>query len=154
MVWAALVNLGLIVFDLTYLWMRPTYLGYLPALPAVYDQVKGIEPDPATSELTREISRAAELVQNDQPSSELTEVRDKIVELTTRVLTHNPFERSGQTRTLDLLRIHISQQTGQELTAATPDATVPRGSPESVHGGRYCGSADFERRWAGRSIIG
>ena len=44
MVWVALINLWLIIFDLSYLWLRPIYFQYLPAVTRVYDPVKGITP--------------------------------------------------------------------------------------------------------------
>ena len=54
MVWVALVNLWLIVFDITYLILRPTYYRWVPILTRVYDPVKGIEPHPLTEELQTE----------------------------------------------------------------------------------------------------
>ena len=48
MVWAALVNLTLIAFDLTYLVLRPYYVRYVPLVTRVYDPVRGIEADPLT----------------------------------------------------------------------------------------------------------
>ena len=48
MVWVALTNLTLILFDLTYLMLRPYYLDFVPVVTRVYDPVKGITPHPLT----------------------------------------------------------------------------------------------------------
>ena len=48
MVWVVIINLCLILFDLTYLWLRPHYFRYLPIVTRIYDPVLGIEPHPLT----------------------------------------------------------------------------------------------------------
>jgi hypothetical protein len=50
MVYLAVINLSLIVFDFTYLWLRPWYHRTIPAVTRIYDPVKGIEPHPVTEE--------------------------------------------------------------------------------------------------------
>lgn len=47
MVYLALVNVGLIAFDLTYLSLRPVYHQHLPQVTRLYDQLKGIRPSAA-----------------------------------------------------------------------------------------------------------
>lgn len=44
----ALVNLVLIVFDLTYMQFRALYISYAPNIVKIYDPVKGIESEPRT----------------------------------------------------------------------------------------------------------
>jgi hypothetical protein len=44
MVYLAIVNVLLIAFDATYFWVRPFYVERLPAVVALYDPVKGVEP--------------------------------------------------------------------------------------------------------------
>ncbi len=53
MVWVAIINLSLILFDLSYLWLRPTYFRYLPVVTRIYDPVKGIEHAPIDPEPPR-----------------------------------------------------------------------------------------------------
>lgn len=53
MVYLAVLNLGLIGFDLTYLWLRPTYFSMVPAVTRLYDPIKGIEPHPVTDQYLR-----------------------------------------------------------------------------------------------------
>ena len=44
MVWVVIINLTLILFDLTYLWLRPTYFKWVPIVTRIYDPVLGIDP--------------------------------------------------------------------------------------------------------------
>lgn len=98
MVYLAVINLSLILFDLTYLWLRPTYFQYLPVVTRIYDPVKGIEPHP----LTQRYFEAVEGLELDLDSGAaprttaptLAQLRD----LSLQVLETDPFERSGQAR--------------------------------------------------------
>ena len=47
MVWVAIVNLGLILFDFTYLTFRPFCLDYAPVVTRIYDPVLGISSHPS-----------------------------------------------------------------------------------------------------------
>jgi hypothetical protein len=93
MLYLALLNVGLILFDITYLWLRPSYFSYVPALTQLYDPwVKGIEPHPLTL-------RYLEAVDAEEP--QLPELRA----LARQVLEENPFERSGQSSNLERLTL-------------------------------------------------
>ena len=59
MVWVAVINLWMILFDLTYLWLRPVYFNYVPVVTRVYDPVKGIGPHPLTEALLEELPARA-----------------------------------------------------------------------------------------------
>lgn len=98
MVWIALINLWMIVFDISYLWLRPLYLRYLPVVSRVYDPVKGIEPHPLTDALFEEITATRAAAAADPTSPAIAEHRGSLVELTARVLRENPFARSGLDR--------------------------------------------------------
>ncbi len=112
MVWVALVNLGMILFDLTYLLLRPTYFRYTRVVTTVYDRVKGIEPHPLTDELLEEATQARDLLALDPASPGLAERVARLRELSLRVLEENPFERSGQTHNLEILKVMVGQQVG------------------------------------------
>ena len=96
MVYLAVINLGLILFDMTYLWLRPTYFRYLPVVTRIYDPVKGIEPHPLTEAwLVASTDLADRLEAGEEPyrlASELEEIRY----LAREVLINKAFERSGQ----------------------------------------------------------
>ena len=61
MVWVVIINLSLILFDLTYLWLRPTYFTHLPIVTRIWDPVLGIEPHPLTEELIEKAATAEQL---------------------------------------------------------------------------------------------
>lgn len=125
MVYLAVINVGLILFDLTYLWMRPLYFRYTPVVAEVYDPVKGIEPHPLTERLLEQaaeldalLERAPSPLPEDAAAlpapldSELPAHLDALSRTTTRVLTENPFERSGQTAELRILERHLVESLG------------------------------------------
>src|SRR5690242_19451638 len=70
MVTMALVDLALIGFDLTYLWLRPTYLQVAPGLVTFYDPVKGVRPQPASQQLLREMNHTRDYLaaQGERPA--------------------------------------------------------------------------------------
>ncbi len=117
MVWVALINLSLIAFDLSYLWMRPLYLHYVPVVPRVYDRVLGIEPHPITSQLIAQTDSAAQLLELDPGSAQLKPQLDDSAALTRDVLAGNVFDRSGQQRS----QIIIGRVIGDELELTTSD---------------------------------
>jgi hypothetical protein len=124
MVYLALVNIGLILFDLTYLWLRPQYFRHLPALTRLYDPVKGIEPHPVTEaylELTRRLGQ--ELATGNFATVEvtLTELRGLSLEM----IDDNPFERSGQETSLIRMLVWMREQFEHE-----GDVPVSELSPE------------------------
>jgi len=112
MVWVAILNLSLIAFDLTYLWLRPTYFHYLPAVTRIYDPVKGIEPHSLTQTLLDEIETTRELVRRDPGSPELAPHIEDLRSLTMRMFRENPFERSGQSALLGVLKQRLADQSG------------------------------------------
>jgi hypothetical protein len=101
MVWVALINLWMILFDLSYLWLRPLYHTHVPIVTTVYDPVKGIEPHPLTTALSEEIRVTSEDLGTTPTPPTIAEHRERLAELTTRVVRENPFARSGQRRALD-----------------------------------------------------
>ena len=98
MVYLAIVNLCLILFDFTYLWLRPFYFEHLPALTRRYDPVKGIEPEPLTTEY---LDLAAALSDRMVAGAPAVEVEGSLAELrrvSVRMVDEDPFERSGLER--------------------------------------------------------
>jgi len=117
MVWVVIINLCLILFDLTYLWLRPTYFTYLPLITRIWDPVLGIEPHPLTEGLIEEASAAHRLVELDPSAPGLDERLDNLQMLTTRVFLENPFLRSGQTSDLAAIWTTMARETGKVTTS-------------------------------------
>jgi hypothetical protein len=126
MVYLAIINVSLILFDLTYLWLRPQYFRFIPVVTKAYDPVKGIEPHPLTERYLEVANETrARLAVGASPlglEPQLAELR----ELSIQIVTEDPFERSGQTRSLirlevgvrDYLRREGSVTPSSELTGA------------------------------------
>jgi hypothetical protein len=113
MVWVALINLWMILFDLTYLWLRPWYHHYVPVVTSVYDRVKGIEPHPLTEALLAEIEVTSAALQRDPSSVTIPEHVDRLRELTTRVVRENPFERAGLGQAIEIIRDGLARPIGR-----------------------------------------
>ncbi len=116
MVYLALVNLGLILFDLTYLWLRPFYFQHLPVITRLYDPVKGIEPEPLTTEYLELAEELSEQVSAAAPAVELEVSLMGLRSLSSRMEEEDPFERSGQTRSLIRLlkgmQVYLQEEPG------------------------------------------
>ena len=112
MVWVVLINLSLILFDLTYLWLRPTYFKYAPVVTRIWDPVLGIEPHPLTEELIKKADATEQLFLLDPGSESLYAKLEQLSGVTLRVLVENPFERSGQTHDLDGIKDGMARVAG------------------------------------------
>jgi len=112
MVWVALINLWMILFDLSYLWLRPQYVTYIPVVASIYDPVKGIESHPLTDALMNEIDVTSALLEEAPPRWVMKEHRENLVEMSYRVVHENAFARSGQARTLGLISEALARNIG------------------------------------------
>jgi len=112
MVWVVLINLSLILFDLTYLWLRPIYFTHLPVVTRIWDPVLGIEPHPLTEEMIEKAATAEQLSLLDPGSESLYAKLEELSALTLRMFVENPFERSGQTKDLDGIKDGMARVTG------------------------------------------
>ncbi|MCS7189174.1 MAG: hypothetical protein RMJ66_04420, partial [Bacteroidia bacterium] len=93
----AVSNLLLILFDLSYLSLRPQYLRYLPSLVWWYDKYKGIEPHWITNTYQEIADSLVKRWKQAPPPSE-TELKsfgDTLLALSIRILSERPYERFG-----------------------------------------------------------
>ena len=117
MVYLAGLNLLLLLFDFTYLWVRPVYVRHLPWVAGIYDPVKGIEPHPTTSGYLAAVDElAAALDESRDPAPELARLR----ELSTDLIEADPF---APQREHDLARVTF--QVLQALERPATDAARP-----------------------------
>jgi hypothetical protein len=116
MVWVVIINLTLILFDLSYLWLRPVYFRYVPIMTRIYDPVLGIEPHPLTEDLIEKAQFTEELLRLDPQSGKLDASLQELQNTTLRVFVENPFERSGQTKNLLALKEATARETGHPAT--------------------------------------
>lgn len=132
MVYLALLNLGLILFDLTYLWLRPQYFRHTPVLTRLYDPVKGIEPHPVTDaylDLTRKLDRELQAGQLRAAEETLVELRERSLSM----VADDPFARSGQERSLIRVFVGMKNQVERAGAALGGSATEQQAAKEIVN---------------------
>jgi hypothetical protein len=107
MVAMALLDLSLITFDLTYLWLRPTYLRVVPSLVALYDPVDGVRPQPASQRLLGEMDATQHYLEalGERPANAqlLAGHVAALRGMTLRVMRENAFRHSEAAHMNDVL---------------------------------------------------
>ncbi|MCS7297018.1 MAG: hypothetical protein NZ611_02220 [Bacteroidia bacterium] len=121
---AAVANLILILFDLSYISLRPTYIKYLPQLVRWYDPYKGIEPH----WLTHAYQKLADSLHQEwrhspRPTPErLQAFGDTLYVLSLRILSERPYERFGLMGYQELLKekvkTFVQDQYGEKLSSS------------------------------------
>ena len=118
MVWVAIVNLGLILFDFTYLTFRPFYREYSPVITRIYDPVLGISSHPLTEAVVQETKQLRlSLAQNRIPD----DFHERVARLrvfTYRIIKENAFDRSEQHHKVEAFRDVIAGESAPELENA------------------------------------
>jgi hypothetical protein len=133
----ATVNLGLVLFDLSYVPWRSFYLNYLPGVTASYDRVKGIEPHRETVKYLQTVDRLKS--QNLQSPAAALILQD-LAEQSARAIETNPFQLVGKTGTLEKIKNRMRDHMGQESSKAafrafwsTQNLTAPRAAQELAY---------------------
>lgn len=125
MVWVALVNLWMIIFDLSYLWLRPLYFEYVPVVTRIYDPVKGIEPHPLTEELLTRLELTEAGIRRASGPAAVEADAQELRDLSYRLVIEDPFERSGQNASLNYISEAFARNIGVSA-GALRDPTVLR----------------------------
>ncbi|MEH1970054.1 hypothetical protein [Nostoc sp.] len=119
---AATVNLGLVLFNLSYVPWRDFYLRKLPQIIEIYDPIKGIESHRDTKNYLEKVDALEEQVsqtglQSLQVNSRLEEIR----RLSNEMIDSNPFAGVNKSGTLEkikkLMRSHIRQESAKQSFA-------------------------------------
>lgn len=104
----ALVNLGFVAFDFSYVPLRDFWLRSLPRLTEIYDPVKGIEPNRDTqayldtvNALERDLQQSG--LQSASVQAQLQDLRDRSNEL----IQNNPFALANKSGTLEKIKNRI-----------------------------------------------
>jgi hypothetical protein len=112
----ALVNLGLVAFDLSYIPWRDWYLFHLPKLTQWYgEQFKGIEPHRDTEAYLQTVDRLKRQVTQtgfNSPEAEalLADLRTQSI----KMIDENPFALVDKSGTLERIKDRMRQHIGQE----------------------------------------
>jgi hypothetical protein len=98
----AVADLGLVLFDYTYISLRDVYLSRLPWVVQQYDRIKGIEPYRDTQQYLKAVESLKQV--GPQPSAQrdqiLAELRDRSLEM----IVENPFEAANKSGTLEKIK--------------------------------------------------
>jgi len=102
---AALVNLSLVLFNLSYIPLRDFYLSHLPQITKLYDPVKAIEPYRDTQQYLETVDQIQQqLTQSGPQSAELQTLLAKVRDQSEAMVNENPFELANKTGTLEKLK--------------------------------------------------
>ena len=125
MILIAVTNLAMISFDLMYLRLRPYLYYYTPELVGQYDQLKGIEDNPFTTDYLQRVHSLEQNIeqdlargQNNLSVSTLNQ-RQQLADLSTEMLKQNPFQTAGHSKNLEKIKARIREyvrsETGEEI---------------------------------------
>jgi hypothetical protein len=112
---AATVNLGLVLFNLSYVPWRDFYLRKLPQIVEIYDPIKGIEAHRDTKNYLEIVKALEEQVsqtglQSPQVNSKLEEIR----RLSNEIIDTNPFAGVNKSGTLEKIKKQMRSHIGNE----------------------------------------
>ncbi|MBU42273.1 MAG: hypothetical protein CMN76_03560 [Spirochaetaceae bacterium] len=126
MIFLAVINLLMILFDLTYFLMRPYYRMHTPELVQIYDPYKGVETNPEFEQFRQTASQYFRLAEASAPeaneqTTERAELRLTLAELSEGIgSTYTDFfEATGQLDSVRTMtaRMHEALPPEQELVA-------------------------------------
>lgn len=106
----ALVNLGLVLFDVSYIRFRDLYFRYLPQLTQAYDTIKGIEPYRDTDQYLAVVDQlegmiAQQGINGSQVSPLLKDLQDRSVNM----IQEDPFRVANKSGNLEKLKNRMRQ---------------------------------------------
>ncbi len=111
----AVVNLGLVFFDLNYIPWRDFYLQEIPSLTQVYDSIKGIEPHRETQNYLNKVNQLKELVEQtglDSPQTE--DLLQQLRLFSNQMIEDNPFAVANKSGTLEKIKNQMRNRVGKE----------------------------------------
>lgn len=111
----ALVNLCLVLFDLSYVPWRNFYFQEVPSLTQLYDPIKGIKPHRETQRYLNKVNELEEQVrQTGLQSSQVENLLQEMRTLSTEMIQDNPFAVANKTGTFALIKNEMRDRVGKE----------------------------------------
>ncbi|MHC5938635.1 hypothetical protein [Nostoc sp.] len=111
----ATVNLGLVLFDLSYVPWRDFYLRKLPQIIKIYDPIKGIEAHRDTKSYLETVDALEEQVK--QTGLQSSQVNNKLIQisrLSSEMIDSNPFAGVNKSGTLEKIKDRMRDRIGKE----------------------------------------
>ena len=116
---AATLNLGVVLFDLSYIPGRNFYLREFPGLTEVYDPIKGIEPHRETQHYLNTVNALTEQVsQTGLQSPQVEILLARLRSLSVEMVDSNPFAGANKTGTLEKIKNRLRDRIGNESSRA------------------------------------
>jgi hypothetical protein len=111
----ATINLGLVLFDLTYVPWRDFYFKRIPQITQLYDPIKGIEPHRDTRNYLEAVNNLQAQVSTTGLNSPQVKAKLKeISELSAEIIDSNPFAGAGKSGSLEKIKNRMRERLGQE----------------------------------------
>lgn len=116
----ALVNLGLVLFDMSYIRFRDSYLQAWPEPTAWYgERFKGIEPERTTASYLSLVDNLEQRLASGTAASDLSartsqNLLDQLREQSVVIVDENPFEIAGKSGTLERIKNLMRERVGTE----------------------------------------
>ncbi|MGB3651061.1 MAG: hypothetical protein WBA41_07600 [Rivularia sp. (in: cyanobacteria)] len=105
MAFTATVNLGLVLFNLTYIGWRDFYLRNLPQIQKIYDPIKGIEPHRETENYLRTVEELEQQIRETGLNSPLSANKiEELRSLSLETIENNPFAAVSKSGTLEKIK--------------------------------------------------
>jgi len=109
----AVLNLGLVLFDLSYLHWRDFYFQALPSLTQLYDPIKGIKPHRETQNYLNQVDELEkQLVQTGIQSPQVENLLQELRFLSDEMIQDNPFAVANKSGTLEKIKNQIRDYVG------------------------------------------
>jgi hypothetical protein len=113
MIQVVILNLNLIIFDLTYLSLRPYYLTHLPSVTKFYDPFLGIEPHRSTEDylkMINEYERILATPDSHEKEEAIQFFSQKLIEQSAKIIDENPFEKAGLTANFQKIKYEVKKK--------------------------------------------
>ncbi|WP_392530276.1 hypothetical protein [Nostoc sp. C117] len=115
MAFIATVNLGLVLFNLSYVQWRDLYLQKLPQIVDIYDPIKGIQPHRETKRYLETLDQLQEQVsQTGLQSAQVKTRLEEISRLSNEMIDTNPFAGANKSGTLEKIKNRMRDRISKE----------------------------------------
>ena len=111
----AAINLGFVLFDLSYIPWRTFYFRNFPLLTQIYDPLKGIEPNRDTQNYLRVVDRLQDQVNGRSlQSSQVKTTLEELSRLSIEMVEQNPFAAASKSGTLEKIKNRMRIRIGDD----------------------------------------
>ncbi len=109
----AVLNLGLVLFDLSYISWRDFYFQKIPLLTQRYDPIKGIEPHRETQNYLNQVDELEkQVMQTGLQSPSVEKLLEELRNLSNEMIQDNPFAVANKTGTLAKIKNQLRDRIG------------------------------------------